>query len=407
MATVDQLSFDFPTVTDGSIRTITDVADVICGQHLLPHEQAETGMPYITGPADFTGRVAVPSRHAAVEKALCVPGDVLLTVKGSGLGKVNLAPSSPAVIGRQLFAIRPRQQELDSTFLWRVLQHSLSNLRNEVTSTTVPGIDRDTVRSLEIPVPALHEQRRIVARVEELATRIEQARGLRRQAVREVEIAVPSGARSLLQKVDTDVTGLKHWLDQAREGIQTGPFGAQLGASDFVDSGVPVLTIGNVQYSGIQLNDLKYVSTEKAKRLGRFRLKQGDILFARMGTIGRCCVVPAEAEDWLINYHIIRVALDLSRVEPRYIHWTIRTSADVEQYLAENIIGATRGGVNSSIVGGLPCRIPTIVEQRRIVEYLDHVEAKANAIKRLQAENAAELDALLPTVLGRAFRGEL
>jgi type I restriction enzyme S subunit len=53
---------------------------------------------------------------------------------------------------------------------------------------------------------------------------------------------------------------------------------------------------------------------------------------------------------------------------------------------------------------GVP--VPALPEQRRIVAYLDNLQAKVDALKRLQAETAAELDALLPSVLDRAFRGE-
>lgn len=55
---------------------------LICGQHLTPTKQAESGTPYLTGPADFGVRVALSSRFAAIEKAISEDGDVLLTVKG-------------------------------------------------------------------------------------------------------------------------------------------------------------------------------------------------------------------------------------------------------------------------------------------------------------------------------------
>jgi type I restriction enzyme, S subunit len=122
---------------------------------------------------------------------------------------------------------------------------------------------------------------------------------------------------------------------------------------------------------------------------------------------GRCCVAPKRAEDWLINYHIIRVALDKKRVNPRYVHWTIRASADVENYLNEMTRGATRQGVNSKIVGNLPCRIPEIKEQDRIVAYLDDLQAKADSVKKLQQVSEKELAALMPSILSKAFAGEL
>ena len=126
-----------------------------------------------------------------------------------------------------------------------------------------------------------------------------------------------------------------------------------------------------------------------------------------MGTVGRCCVVPKKVEGWLINYHIIRVALNKSRIEPRYIHWSIRSSGDIEEYLENTTRGSTRKGVNSKIVRDLPFRIPPLNDQRRIVTYLDSLQAKVEAVKRHQAATAAKLDALLPSILDRAFKGAL
>jgi type I restriction enzyme S subunit len=225
--------------------------------------------------------------------------------------------------------------------------------------------------------------------------------------VEEAENLVNSQARKMLSTAEAGITELRDWLDSNRNGIQTGPFGSKLSSSDFTDIGTPVLTIGNVQYNGLDLDDLKHVSQEKAKELERYTLEEGDILFARMGTVGRCCVVPKEAEGWIINYHIIRVALDKSRVEPRYIHWIIQTSADVNEYLDENIRGATRAGVNSKIVGSLPCRVPSLTQQRRIVAYLDDLQAKVEAVRQHQAATAGALDALLSSILDQAFKGEL
>lgn len=265
----------------------------------------------------------------------------------------------------------------------------------------------EALLTCSIPLPPLAEQRRIVARIADLAAKIEEARDLRQQAADEGNAIVETTARRIFAGVDARETELRSWLDRAEDGIQTGPFGAQLGSADFMESGVPVITIGNVQYGGLRLDRVKCVTEEKAKELDRYRVRRGDILFARMGTVGRCCIVPPEAEGWLFNYHIIRVALDKSRVEPRYVHWTIRASAEVGQYLDEKIRGATRKGVNSIIVAGLPCRIPSITEQRRIVAYLDDLQAKTDALKRLQIKTAAEVDALLPSILDKAFKGEL
>jgi type I restriction enzyme S subunit len=268
-------------------------------------------------------------------------------------------------------------------------------------------LQEDRFLQMKIPLPLPPEQRRIVTRIEELAAKINEARRLRGQAAKEAATLASAAARQRIGSLDVKQTPLSAWLDPKKEGIQTGPFGAQLSRHEFTETGRPLLTIGNIQYGGLATSDLKFVSEAKADQLSRYEISMGDVLFARMGTVGRCCVVPRDASGWLINYHIIRVALDQSRVDPRFIHWTIQASPDVEEYLSDTIRGATRAGVNSRIVAGLPCRVPSLCEQRGVIADLDALQARVDTLKPLQAETAAELDALLPSILDRAFKGDL
>jgi type I restriction enzyme S subunit len=344
------------------------------------------------------------------EQQVCRAGEFLVAeidAKVGGFGIV-LESLDGAIVSSHYFLFFLNEALLDRRFLDFFIRTPA--FREQVSaqgSTNYAAIRPKDVLGYKMPIPPLPEQRRIVARIEELAAKIEEARGLRRLAVEEAEALVPASARRLLGAVSSEITELHCWLDRDRDGIQTGPFGAQLSSHDFVDNGVPVLTIGNVQYGGLELGSLKYLSEEKARQLDRYIIREGDILFARMGTVGRCCVVPGAASGWLINYHIIRVALDKARIDPRYVHWTIRASTDVERYLGEKIRGATRQGVNSAIVGSLPCRVPSLFEQHSIVTYLDSLQTKVDALKLLQAETTAELGALLPSVLDKAFKGEL
>ncbi len=289
----------------------------------------------------------------------------------------------------------PIAEKIDITYLqlWFRLSKIIEIVEADCTGSTPLTRNRfkeNFFLALEIPLPPLEEQRRIVARIEELAARIEEARGLRYEAEEEAEALPHVTARKLLSEIQVQSSELHHCLDTKRDGVQTGPFGAQLGTQDFTHTGIPILTIGNIQYSGLKLDNLKYVSEQKAEQLARFVIREGDILFARMGTVGRCCVASREAEGWLFNYHIIRVALDKAKADSRYIHWSIQASPDIEEYLDEKIRGATRQGVNSTIVSSLPVRIPPLPEQRRIVTYLDDLQAKVDALRQLQAKTQAD-----------------
>jgi type I restriction enzyme S subunit len=80
-----------------------------------------------------------------------------------------------------------------------------------------------------------------------------------------------------------------------------------------------------------------------------------------------------------------------------------------QQHLVQRKTGLADAQVNISqaILRATPIAYPSLSEQRHIVAYLDNLQAKVDALKRLQAETAAELDALLPSILDKAFKGEL
>jgi type I restriction enzyme S subunit len=170
----------------------TGACRIVCGQHLNPEDQAESGTPYMTGPADFGERVAAPSRFARITRATAEPGDVLLTVKGAGVGKVNLAAPKTCVIGRQLYALRPERESLDQTFLYYALQDGLLHFRDTMTATTVPGIGRKEVEALQVPLPSLPEQRRIVAELDALQAEVDALKRLQAETAAELDALLPS-----------------------------------------------------------------------------------------------------------------------------------------------------------------------------------------------------------------------
>jgi len=137
-----------------------------------------------------------------------------------------------------------------------------------------------------------------------------------------------------------------------------------------VDEGVPVLRIGNVQQGFLDLSNLLHVSDQKASTLARYRIQTGDLLFARQGaTTGRNALADDRANGSLINYHIIRVALDKERCAPLFVEAAF--ASDVVKRQIERDKGrGTREGINTAQLTSLEFPIAPVDEQRRIAELL-------------------------------------
>jgi type I restriction enzyme, S subunit len=189
--------------------------------------------------------------------------------------------------------------------------------------------------------------------------------------------------------------------------VLTGPFGTQLAREDFAQAGVPVLTIGCLTEAGVTLDRAMYVQERKAKQLDRYRLRTGDLLFSRMAAVGRAEYVTAELSAALFNYHIMRLRLDESAVNPAYFIAYVRGAATVTSYIRDVNHGATRDGINTEQLLSLPVALPPLREQRRIVTQLECVLSK---VEKHRSDTHAALrhsDRLRQSILKQAFSGKL
>ena len=182
------------------------------------------------------------------------------------------------------------------------------------------------------------------------------------------------------------------------EPVQTGPFGAQLHSSDYVDEGVPLILIKNVFGGKIIEKNLPQISQDKANALRRYQLKKDDIVFSRVGSVGRVAVVQEHQAGWLISGQMLRVRLENPEIDSKFLNYMIQTKW-FSQCLENEIVGTTRKSINSDILRNLPLLKPPISVQRQIVAVLEQAEA----VKRQRQEADALTGALLQNVFNEMF----
>ena len=139
------------------------VCSLISGQHVNKddYNTDRTGLGYLTGPADFGEKCTSFSKWTTIPKVIAEKGDVLITVKGSGLGKVNLLGAKKAAIGRQLMAIR--SDAAIPGYIYSLLAGMYDHIQSLGNGAAIPGITRNDVLRLQIPLPDLAEQKSIIA----------------------------------------------------------------------------------------------------------------------------------------------------------------------------------------------------------------------------------------------------
>jgi type I restriction enzyme S subunit len=152
--------------------------------------------------------------------------------------------------------------------------------------------------------------------------------------------------------------------------LQTGPFGTQLKADEYVDDGVPVINVRNVGFGDVRDDDLEFVTEAKAEQLHHHRLLPGDIVFGRKGAVERHGLITEAHEGWVQGSDCLRLRLRTERVDVRYLSYFLRTKAHGDWMHALCSFGATMASLNQDIVSRISFPAPAIEEQRKIAAIL-------------------------------------
>jgi restriction endonuclease S subunit len=150
-----------------AIVALGDLCSLISGQHIdsEDYNSESKGIGYLTGPADFGSLNPIISKWTEHPKVKARKNDILITVKGSGLGKINLLHLDEVAISRQLMAIRT--QKVEMKYLYAVLTMNYDYFQSLANGAAIPGITRQDVLGIGIPLPDLDTQLTIVAQIEE------------------------------------------------------------------------------------------------------------------------------------------------------------------------------------------------------------------------------------------------
>jgi len=255
--------------------------------------------------------------------------------------------------------------------------------------------------TIKIPLPPLDEQRRIMERVEALAARIAKAKSLREEARQEVNYLYGREVAELF-------TNAKDWQAYNLGDLTTDISYGTSAKAHSERIGTPVFRMGNIQSGKLDLSDMKYMHPSQ-QELQKLTLQKGDILVNRTNSaelVGKCAVFDLDG-DYLFASYIIRLRIDPQKANPYLVAEYINSPLGRAYMFAERKQMTGQANVNSQKLRALPIKLPPLDEQRRIVAYLDSVQARLASLRELQSATGEELSALLPSVLDRAFKGEL
>lgn len=267
-----------------------------------------------------------------------------------------------------------------------------------------PGINRNRVYEIEIPLPSLSEQKKIVVKVEKLLAKVDEAKKLRTEAQKSANELLPAELHKIFEEGKK-----KEWKEKSIEEvtlkITKGTTPKTLGYN-YEENGVPFLRAENVDGEVNKSTLTLFISTEVNNILERSKTKNGDVLMTIAGTIGRVGWISDEAPEMNMNQAVAIIRPDKNFVSTKYLT-TVLKGVAVQEQVGSGTVKAAIPNFSLGMIKKIKIPVPTFDEQKKIVTRLDSISEKVKQLQEYQKTTAKDLDTLEKSILSEAFSGEL
>ena len=165
--------------------------------------------------------------------------------------------------------------------------------------------------------------------------------------------------------------------------IKTGPFGTQLKAAEYQETGIPVLNVKNLGYGTVNSAKLDNVGADTVERLRIHLLQQGDIVFGRKGAVDRHAYIDNESDGWMQGSDCIRLRVETDDINPRFLSYYFLTNQHKAFMISMCSHGTTMASLNQKILEQIdfPCLERNY--QDKIVEILSKIDEKGRVNQKI------------------------
>lgn len=361
---------------------------------------------------DPSDAIELDVEQRQLEKRTIIDGDIIIEKSGGGpnqpVGRVALCKGLSGTYSFSNFTTALRikdQQKVQAEYLHKFLKYLYVQGDTEAmqsNSTNLRNLNLDAYKAIQVPLPPLPEQQRIV-------TKLDAAFAALAEAQAHVE-RNRANARELFESYLNGVFEGKgdDWPDvrlgDISDRVSVGHVGPTSKYYCSAQEGVPILRSQNVRKGKLDWDGIQYITKDFHRQLKKSRLQRGDLLFVRVGANrGDCCAILEDVGE--LNCANIVFARP-TEGNAAYLEQYCRSTIGRTQLLGMTT-GSAQGVINTSSVAELMVPLPSVKEQEAIVARSKEVHHQSQQLEATYQQKLMELEGLKKGLLGAAFRGEL
>ncbi len=382
---------------------LKDIAAIIAGQspESKYYNTNGEGIPFFQGKADFGALYPNIRTYCSQPIRIAEKDDILLSVRAP-VGPTNLSPGK-VCIGRGLTAIRPGSS-IRLKYLLYFFRYYEAQLQKSGTGTTFKAITQNVIKNIEVPVPSLDEQERIVSKIEELFSKLDASVAelktakeklkVYRQAVLK-EVFAGEYPRISLKEIAKPLSG---YAFKSKKYSINGKY--------------VVVKIGNVKpfHFDFSRDFTKTIEVDDAI-LSRYLLIRGDCLITMTGSRGKrdygYVVMVEDQKNYLLNQRVAALRFNPSVALPKFFEYYLSSPQYRNQFFSYETGNVGQGNVGIKALTEPEVICPPIKIQEEIIQKIEFRLSLCDSIEQTIDTSLQQAEALRQSILKQAFEGRL
>ncbi|MHA1286548.1 MAG: restriction endonuclease subunit S [Candidatus Thorarchaeota archaeon] len=388
------------------------------GSNLKKSELVDSGLKVygqenvISGDYGIGNRFITELKFDSLSNYELKPGDFLITMMGT-IGKTGILPeyAEKGIMDSHLIRIRLNENIINPNFFkYTFASHYIQRqIMRSSRGAIMKGLNSRIIRKVQVPIPPLNEQHRIVAKIEELFTKLDAGAEYLKQSKMKLE----QYRQALLEEAFSKygIEGEEWSTKKLSELIENSLIGIvrRRDHQNNNHDGVAYLKMNNIETKGrLDLSKMVYVEASD-EEIDKYSLRNGDILINTRNSyelVGKNAVFINWKEPIIFNNNILRIRLK-DDANPFFVSYQMQCS-NFRKHLLQNKRATTNiCALYQKDILNSPIRIPSLDNQTRIVERIDTQIPKIEYLKRIIEQSMISLDKTKQAILKKAFKGGL